>query len=238
MNIAIIFAGGVGKRMSNKAKPKQFLELHGKPIIVYTLEAFENCKEIDKIVVVCVKSHMEILKKFIHKFGLEKVDNIVPGGATGFESIYNGLSALEKDADSNDIVLLHDGVRPFIDNKMIKENINSVKQYGNAITAVPAIEGMMISDDGISVENIPERKQLYASKAPQSFRYDLIFDLYKRAKADNFEPIESAHLCQHYGVKLYMVESSYSNIKITTPMDYYVFRALYEAQENSQLVGY
>lgn len=238
MNTAVIFAGGVGKRMNNKAKPKQFLELHGKPIIIYTLEVFENCKEIDQIVVVCVESHIETLKKFIRKFGLEKVKEIVPGGESGFESIYNGLAALETTCGTDDIILLHDGVRPFIDNSMILKNIESVKKYGNAITAVPAIEGMMLSDDGISVEEIPERRQLYASKAPQSFKYSMIFDLYKRAKKENFEPVESAHLCKHYGVKLYMVESSYSNIKITTPMDYYVFRALYEARENSQLIGY
>jgi len=238
MNIAIIFAGGVGKRMNNKAKPKQFLELHGKPIIIYTLEAFENNKDIDEIVVVCIQDYIDELKKHISKFGIEKINVIVPGGTSGFASIYNGLSALKSTCNEKDIVLLHDGVRPFVDDEIIAANIAGVKKHGNAITSVPTIEGIMISEDGAFVDQFPERKIMYATKAPQSFRYGEIFDLYKRAKQENFEPIESAHLCQHYGMKLHMVLGSYNNIKITTPMDYYIFRALYEANENSQLIGY
>ena len=238
MNIAIIFAGGVGKRMNNKAKPKQFLELHGKPIIIYTLEAFENSKDIDKIVVVCVKSHIDELKKYIAKFGIKKIDTIVPGGASGLDSIYNGLSALENICKAKDIVLLHDGVRPFVDDKIIAANIAGVKKHGNAITAVPTIEGIMVSEDGVFVEQFPDRKRMFATKAPQSFRYGEIFELYKRAQEENFESIESAHLCQHYGMKLNMVIGSYDNIKITTPTDFYIFRAIHEAIENSQLIGY
>jgi len=238
MNVAVIFAGGVGTRMNSKATPKQFIELHGKPIIIYTLEAFENNKDIDKIVVVCVKSHIEILKKHIHKFGIEKVETIVLGGASGFASIFNGLSALENLCKPKDVVLLHDGVRPFVDDKIITANIASVKKHGNAITAVPTIEGIMVSEDGVSVDDFPERRLMYATKAPQSFRYGEIFDLYKRAKEEKFEPIESAHLCQYYGMKLHMVTGSYQNIKITTPLDYYIFRAICDAIENSQLIGY
>lgn len=238
MNIAVVFAGGVGKRMSSKAIPKQFLELHGKPIIIYTLEAFEKSKDIDKIVVVCVKSHIKELKRYISKFALEKVAMIVPGGKTGFESIYNGLEAVGTVGKEDDIVLIHDGVRPFIDRKVIAENIASVKKYGNAITAVPTIEGIMISESGETVDDFPERKRMYATKAPQSFRYKEVFDLYKRAKEEEYEPVETAHLCQHYGMELHMVKGSYDNIKITTPMDYYIFRAIHEATENSQLIGY
>ena len=238
MNIAVVFAGGVGKRMSSKAIPKQFLELHGKPIIIYTLEAFEKSKYIDKIVVVCVKSHIELLKKYIDKFSLEKIASIVSGGKTGFESIYNGLEAAGEIGKDDDIVLIQDGVRPFVDDKVIAANIASVKKYGNAVTAVPTIEGIMISEDGNVVDDFPERKRMYATKAPQSFRYKMVFDLYKKAKEEQYEPVETAHLCQHYGMKLHIVKGSYENIKITTPMDYYIFRAIHEAMENSQLIGY
>ena len=238
MNIALIFAGGTGVRMNNKGKPKQFLELHGKPIIIYTLEAFEHHPEIDKIVVVCLESYIGELKKSIKKFDLNKITEIVPGGNSGFESIFIGLTALEGTCADDDIVLLNDGVRPLIDEQLISENINCAKQNGNAITTVSVIEGIIISKDGVMVDEYPDRNLMYATKAPQSYKYRMIYDLYKRARRDGFVSVESAHLCRHYGAKLYMVKGSYNNIKITTPMDYYIFRALQEVLENDQIIGY
>jgi len=238
MNIAIVFAGGVGKRMNNNAKPKQFLELYGKPILIHTLEVFEHSENIDKIVVICVSEYIDKLKQYIYRYELEKIEIIVPGGTNGFESIYNGLSSLEGLCTKEDIVLIHDGVRPFIDEQLIDANISCVKKNGNAITSVPTVEGIIVSSDSVSVDEFTDRKKMYATKAPQSFKYGEIFKLYKKAHEEGFEPIESAHLCQHYGVKLYMVQGSYSNIKITTPTDYYVSKAICDAIENSQLIGY
>lgn len=238
MNIALIFAGGVGTRMNAKAKPKQFLELHGKPIILYTLEVFEHHPEIDQIVIVCVEDYIEQLKTLIRRFELRKVSIITAGGKTGFESIYNGLAAIESSANADDVVLIHDGVRPFIDDALISANIKGVKEYGNAITSVPVTEGVMVSSDAKTVDSFLDRASLYTTKAPQSFRFGDIFQLYKRAMQDGFVPIESAHLCQHYGVRLHRVEGSSNNIKITTPTDFFIFRAIHDAIENSQLVGF
>jgi 2-C-methyl-D-erythritol 4-phosphate cytidylyltransferase len=238
VNYALIFAGGVGRRMSSSAKPKQFLELHGKPIIVYTLEAFENCEAVDGIAVVCIKSYIDELNKFIRRHELKKTVAIVPGDDSGFGSICNGLSALDGICSRDDIVLIHDGVRPFIDSRVIAENISCAKQYGNAITAIPVTEGVSVSEDGFTVDEFMNRNLVYTTRAPQTFRYGEIFDLYKRAQSENFEAIESAHLCSHYGIKLHMVMGSPNNIKITTPTDYYIFKAIYEAIENSQIVGY
>ena len=238
MNTGLIFAGGIGTRMNATAKPKQFLELHGKPIIVYTLEVFEAHPEIDKILVVCVEEYIPELWKLIRRYEMHKIVEIVKGGSSGFESIFNGLTALDSHCADDDIVLIHDGVRPFIDEELISENINCTKVNGNAITTVPVTEGIIISSDGKVADDYPNRRHVYSSKAPQTFKYKYIFDMYKRARNDGFEPIESAHLCQHYGEKLHMVKGSANNIKITTPTDYYIFKAIYEAIENSQFVGF
>jgi len=238
MNTVLIFAGGTGVRMNSRGKPKQFLELHGKPIIIYTLEVFERHNEIDNIVVVCIENYIDELKKQIRKYEIKKVSTIVPGGDSGFESIYNGLKAIDANSTEDDIVLIHDGVRPLVNEQQITDNLACAKKYGNAISSVPVNEGIMISEDGFLVDDFPDRKFMFATKAPQTFKFRVIYDLYKRAKDEGFTSIESAHLCNYYGIKLHMVRGSYDNIKISTPTDYYIFRAIYDAIENTQIIGY
>jgi 2-C-methyl-D-erythritol 4-phosphate cytidylyltransferase len=238
MNAALIFAGGTGKRLSSKGKPKQFLEYHGKPIIIYTLEAFDNHPDIDKMVVVSVESGIDELYRYVRRFEIKKLASIVPGGETGFDSIYIGLSELSKTVSADDIVLIHDGVRPLIDADTIARSIASAKEYGNGIPAVSVTEGVIISGDGETSDDFPDRKFLYATKAPQTFRFGMIYDLYRRAKSESFVSIESAQLCQHYGEKLHIVPGEYRNIKITTASDYHIFKALQDAIENEQIVGY
>ena len=135
MVTALIFAGGTGQRMNTRSKPKQFLELHGKPVIIYTIEHFEYHAEIDNIVVVCLKDRIDELKGLLKRYSITKVSEIVPGGETGHDSIYNGLKAMEGTAKEGDIVLIHDGVRPLITGNLISENIEAVRKYGNAITS-------------------------------------------------------------------------------------------------------
>ena len=127
MTFALIFAGGKGYGIGVGSKPKQFLELYGKPIIIYTLEHFENHKDIDEIVVVCLESHISELRKLIDRYGITKVSLIVPGGSTGHDSIYNGLVSMKGKAGDKDIVLIHDGVRPLITKELITTNIEAVK---------------------------------------------------------------------------------------------------------------
>ena len=129
MNIAVIFAGGVGTRMGNNSIPKQFLNIHGKPIIVYTLEQFDNSADIDQIVVVCLKSFIDKLYKLIEKFNIKKIVKVVPGGKTGQESIFNGLKFIASEFDNESIVLIHDGVRPFINSGIIKKSIDNVRSF-------------------------------------------------------------------------------------------------------------
>ena len=238
MNIAVIFAGGVGTRMNSRGKPKQFLELHGKPIIIHTLELFENHPDIDGIVIACVEEWIDNLKKAIDKFQISKVADIVPGGQTGQLSIYNGLVAAKSHYPADSIVLIHDGVRPLINEQVISDNIEKVKEYRSAITTAPTVETFVIMNEEYSVVDIPIRDSSKLAKAPQSFYLSDILEIHEQAQKDNiFDSIDSCTLMNMYDKPLSLVEGPIENIKITTPTDFFVFRAIYEARENNQIYG-
>ena len=242
MNIAVIFAGGTGQRMHTKSRPKQFLELNGKPIIIYTLELFDNHPQIDGIVVACIESWIPFLKKMLRKFEINKVVDIVPGGATGQESIYKGLCAAEKfvkgHKEHDDIVLIHDGVRPLINEETITENIKTAREKGNCITSVPAFETFIINQSDGSLE-IPDRKQCMIARAPQTFFLKDILAAHRRAIAEDLHNfIDSCGLMTFYGSRMHTIIGPVENIKITTPMDFFVFRAMVEVHENQQIFGF
>lgn len=238
MVTALIFAGGTGQRMNSRAKPKQFLELYGKPIIIFTLEHFEKHPKIDNIVIVCLEYWIDTLKLLLHRYDINKVILIVPGGATSHDSIYNGLLAMKSYCKADDIVLIHDGVRPLITDKLISDNIVKVKECGPTITVEPVIESVIKSQDGNLIDDVPNRSSMYIAKAPQSFRYGMILETYQRARKDGVVTIDSSHLLSIYGIKMHIVKSTPNNIKVTAPSDYYIFRALYESIENRQILGY
>lgn len=235
--IALIFAGGSGTRMHSKDKPKQFLFVNGKPIIVHTVEQFENHNEIDGIVVVCLKEWISYMKDLKYRFRLDKIIDIVEGGKTGQLSIFNGLCAIKNKIPKEEvIVLIHDGVRPIIDYKTISNNIKSVINFGSAITCKVAKETTVMSFDDKMITDIPNRDYTKMAVAPQSFWLDDILSVSKKAIDDgNFNMIDSCSLMYHYGKKLSIVIGPNDNIKITTPEDFYVFRALFDAKENQQL---
>ena len=237
MATALIFAGGTGKRMNSRSKPKQFLEMHGKPIIIYTLEHFEYHEEISRIVVVCLESWINELRGLLKRYNISKVETIVPGGGTGHDSILYGLRAMRENTADDEIVLIHDGVRPLITEKLITDNINTVRSFGNAITAESTRESVVQSIDSKTVNDVPVRDEMFVAKAPQSFYYKEILTYYERAAEDGWKSIDAAHLCSRYGVTLHLVPSTRNNIKITDPADYYMFRALYEALEGQQIYG-
>lgn len=240
MNIAVIFAGGVGSRMHSKSKPKQFLSIHGKPIIIHTLEIFENHSGIDSIVVSCVPEWIPYLSDLIKKYGVTKVDRIVPGGESGQLSIYNGLlAAQEVSKDEPAIVLVHDGVRPLINQKTISDNLRSVQEHGSAITCVKVKETVMVVSNDGSVTDVPERAHSRLARAPQSFWLSDILEAHRKALQEGrTDFIDSCTMLQHYGKKLYLVDGPEENIKITTPEDFYTMRALLDAKENAQIYGY
>ncbi len=209
MNIAVIFAGGSGKRMNSKDRPKQFLLIHGKPIIVHTIEVFQYHKEIDAVIVACLEDWIPYMEEMQYRYRLDKIRKIVPGGNTGQLSIYNGVkAAAELYGTDGNVVLVHDGVRPLINDRIISENIAAVKEYGSAVTCAPAQETFVLTDDENNISEVAD---------------------------GHTDMIDSCTLMRAYGKKMHVVECSSENIKITTPDDFYMFRALYDARENQQL---
>ncbi len=239
MNYAVIFAGGIGKRMNTKALPKQFLKLYGKEIIIYTLEHFEKHKEIDGIAVACVEEWIPYLKELIEKYRLEKVRAVIPGGRTGQDSIFEGIKAIDQLAQGDGhIVLIHDGVRPLINEQIITNCIKSVRENGSAITVAPAVETIIRVDGNQQVREVIERADCLMARAPQCFFLKDILEAHKKAVQENrHDFIDSASIMKYYGHTLSVVDGPVENIKITTPMDFYTFRALFEARESSQLFG-
>lgn len=200
--------------------------------------AIENHPLIDGIVIACLESHLDYMQSLVDKYGITKVGNVVPGGETGQESIYKGLKAAQELYPETSIVLVHDGVRPLIDEETITKNIESVKQNGSAVTVTPAVETVTIDNNDNRLGQVVKRSRCQIAKAPQSFYLkDLIASHEKAIAEHNMNYVDSASLMQHYGYVLYTVEGKPENIKITTPMDFYIFRAIEDARENSQIFG-
>lgn len=237
-NVAVIFAGGSGIRMNTKSRPKQFLELHGKPIIIYTLELFENHPEIDGIVVACIESWIPYLNKLLQKFEMTKVVAVVPGGETGQESIYNGLKAAQANFPEDSIVLIHDGVRPLINENTITDNILTAREKGNCITCIKASETLVVKQEDGSLQ-IPTRENSLIARAPQTFHLNDILAAHEKALSEgknNF--IDSCTMMSAYGHKMATIIGPVENIKITTPTDFFMFRAIEDVRENSQIFGF
>lgn len=233
--VAIVFAGGVGSRMRSRSLPKQFLEVHGKPIIVHTLERFEAHPEIDAIVVSILPEYRAHLDRLIHRYELSKV-TVIDGGATGQESRHRALLAASEKYPPDTVVLLHDGVRPIIDDDLIARNIESVRVRGSAITCTKVFETIVVSSSG-SVDDVIPRELLYTAQAPQSFWLGDVLAAYDRAVAEGQnDSIDSCTLMRGFGHDVHMVEGPRSNIKITTAEDFYVARTFFGLVETQQLM--
>ncbi len=228
-NIAVIFAGGIGRRMNNGDVPKQFLEVDGKPILVYTIEVFQRHELIDGIVVVSVSNWIDHVNELIEQYGLSKVSAVIPGGDTGHESRLFGLRAA-RDQYENAIVLIHDGVRPLIDTDTITAAIECTRNNGSAVVCAPAIE-TIYHENGNNKTIIP-REQCSLMRAPQCFYLNEILELYERAVAEgNNDVIDSVTLMQMYGRSVPKVMGSAENIKITTPLDFFMFEGIMRSRQ-------
>lgn len=239
-NIAIIFAGGSGARMGSGI-PKQFIEINGKPIIIHTLEIFEEHPRIDKIYIACKEDCIDKLRRYAKRFFIDKIAKIVPGGATGQDSIFNALSAANEENDPDSIVLIHDGVRPCIPPELIDANLESVAENGSAVTCTPLFETPIISSDGKNVDEVPARELLYTAQAPQSFRLGDVMEAHKITRKNNPEYkgiVDTCTLLKKLGKDVTLVEGNRGNIKVTTPEDLYTFRAMIEYKETEQVFGF
>lgn len=233
MNIGVIFAGGVGSRCNMLGRPKQFVEVNGKPIIVHTLEHFEKCGEIDKVAVVCLADWIGFMWELTAQYNLKKVEAVVPGGTTGQESIYHGLLAAQKlSGGEKTVVLIHDGVRPIIHSQLLKDNIAGVREYGSAITCARATETPVRSVGDMITDSCP-RAQALIAKAPQSFWLEDILEAHEEARRQGKNDyIDSCTLMMQHKPMLHYVECGASNIKITTFEDVYLMQALLRAKED------
>ena len=222
---ALIFAGGVGARMKSKEIPKQFLEVEGKPIIIHTLEHFSNHDMVDNIVVVCLESWIDELKRGIEKYNVKKVVGIIPGGKTGFQSIHNGLVRIAETSKDDDIVLICDGVRPMLSEKLISTCIMDTKTYGTAVPVTPSIDSVLYSDDGYNCSKNIERKKIYITQAPQGYKMKIIMDAHDEAMAKGIESVSSGDLMIELGHEIHIFQGIRENIKVTTPEDLNALRA-------------
>ena len=234
-NIALLIAGGSGNRMHQDI-PKQFITVNERPVIVYTLEAFENHPEIDAIAVVCIQGWEQVLWAYAKQFNITKLKYIIPGGKNGQDSIRNGVYELEKHFDKDDIVLIHDAIRPMVSAEIISDNIRVAREYGNAITVIPCAEAMMQTEDGVvSVGSYP-RDRLKRTQTPQAFKIGDICDLHRRAlEAGITNSVASCTLKIEMGEQVYFSAGSEKNIKLTTVEDIDIFKALLAAKRSAWL---
>ena len=234
MNVAVIFAGGFGSRMKNTGAPKQFMPFRGKPILIHTLDHFQNHPEIDAISLAILPEWLDDAREMIAHFGISKMRWIVGGGKTGQLSIYNALKAIESPNAENTNVLMHDGVRPLIDADLISRIIAQADRTGTAVTTYPTQETSVVSDDGSIICDVLDRPKTFIAQAPQAFRLSTILDCHERAIAEGkFDFIDSCSLFRAYEKDpVCMVEGLKCNIKITTPEDYHTLQVLYDTKED------
>lgn len=237
-NIALIIAGGSGSRMHQDI-PKQFLTVNERPIVIYTLEIFEKHPEIDSIAAVCLKGWENVLQAYAKQFSINKLKYIISGGATGHESIRNGVFELEKHFSPDDIVVIHAANRPLVEDWVISECIHTASEKGCAVTSLPCIEVMLGTDDGITAAKEYSRSNLRRTQTPQAFRIKDICALHRQAiKLGIKDSPTSCTLMLELGGHVYFSSGSEKNIKITTVEDIDIFRALLAAGRSEMLKNY
>lgn len=238
-NIAVVFAGGIGQRLNSdkNSTPKQFLKINNKPIIIHTLDLFQQHEKIDKIYIAIHPDYYEYMQELVKHFYITKTAGIVKGGATGQDSIYNALKLAQSENPDNSIVLIHDGVRPNITPEVISKNIDCAKKNGNAITCTSCQETILISENHENPKYVPFRKDTFSAQAPQTFMLGEIIEAHEITKKTNptYENIvDSCTLFKTLDKQTYMVEGNRGNIKITTLVDLYILRALIRFNEDTE----
>ena len=237
MNIAIIIAGGSGQRMGQDI-PKQFIHVYDKPVLIYTLESFERHPQIDAIEVVCIDGWQEVLRAYAKQFGITKLRQIVTGGASGQESIRNGVFHLEGQAQAEDLIVIHDGIRPLVDASVLSDVLEKAKKYGNAVTAMPYNEQIFIvnpEDEETTKEYIP-RETLRRVSTPQAYRFDLLDRRYHEAFEKGIGIHGSSYtntMMVELGETLHFAAGSDKNIKLTTKDDLELFKAYVRANQDA-----
>lgn len=230
MTVALIIAGGVGSRMGADI-PKQFVQVNGKPVLIYTLEAFEKHPMVDAIELVCIDGWHDIVRAYARQYGISKLKWIANGGASGQESIRNGVYGLEGICKPDDIVIVHDGIRPLVEPAVLDDVIGKARQFGNGVTSMPYNEQIFLIDPAqpdTTTKYIP-RETLRRVATPQAYRFDLLDEKYHEAFEKNIGIYGSSYtntMMTELGVRLHFAAGSDRNIKLTTPGDIEIFKAM------------
>lgn len=239
MNIAIVIAGGVGSRMGQDL-PKQFINVYDKPVLLYTLEGFQKHPEIDAIELVCIDGWHDIVWAYSKQFNITKLKWIVSGGTTGQESIRNGVYGLEGIANSDDNIIIHDGIRPLIDATVLSDVIDKCNKYGNGVTSMPYNEQIFVidEDDKTTTNKYIPRETLRRVSTPQAYKFDLLDSKYHEAYQKGIG-IHGSHytntMMVELGVKLHFAAGSDKNIKLTTKVDLEIFKAYLKLDKDNWL---
>jgi len=212
---AVILAAGKGKRMA-AGKNKQFIDINGRPVLYHTLKAFEKSVAIDEIVLVCAKGEIGYCsEKIVEKYGFEKVKSIVSGGAERQDSVLRGLRAVK----GCEIVLIHDGARPFVTNRIIEDGIRFAREFGASACGVTPKDTIKVRDESGFSECTLDRSRLFSVQTPQCFRLDMILGCYEKIQAGGILFTDDTSVAEYFGHNVFLYEGSYDNIKITTPED-------------------
>ncbi len=223
MNTAIIVAAGKGTRM-NAGINKQFIDINGKPLLAHTLQAFQSCREIDRIILVSGKEELQLCREqILETYGFDKVDRLVVGGSERQQSVYNGIKELDEGCG---VVVIHDGARPIVTDNIIERCIEGAKAYGAVSAGMPVKETIKVLDENGFVKCTPERGTLWVTQTPQAFKPEIIRNAHESALSNGISGTDDAFLVESMGIKVKMIESSYENIKVTTPEDIIIAETL------------
>lgn len=239
MNIAVIIAGGSGHRMGQDI-PKQFINVYDKPVLIYTLKGFQDHPQIDAIEVVCIDGWHDVLRAYAKQFNITKLKWIVSGGDSGQESIRNGVYNLEGKASADDIIVIHDGIRPLVDASVLTDVLLKAKEFGNAVTSMPYNEQIFIvnkEDETTTTQYIP-RETLRRVSTPQAYRFDILDKRYHEAFEKKIGIYGSSYtntMMVELGETLHFASGSDKNIKLTTKDDLELFKAYLKADKDTWL---
>lgn len=237
MNIALIIAGGSGHRLGQDI-PKQFINVYDKPVLIYTLESFQNHPQIDAIELVCIDGWHDVVRAYARQFNIDKLKWIISGGDTAQESIRNGVYSLSGKCDDEDVIIIHDGIRPLVDDSVLSDVIIKCRQYGNAVTALSYNEQIFVADDDKSTTRYIPRESLRRVATPQAYLYGKLNRAYHEAYERKIGIYGSAYtntMMVELGEKLYFAAGSDKNIKITTKDDLELFKAYLKMDKDTWL---
>lgn len=235
MNLALIIAGGSGHRMGQDI-PKQFLTVNEKPIIIYTLENFQNNDKIDEILVVCIEGWENVLKAYAKQFNITKLKYVIDGGATAQESIRNGVNKLYSEYKGDHCVVIHDGIRPLVDETVLNDVIDTCLTFGNGVSSLPYNEQIFIKKDDKTTDQYIPRETLMRVSTPQAYKLEKLYTSYKKAFDNNIGVTGSSYvntMMVELGETLHFAKGSDKNIKLTSKEDLYIFKAYISAKNEN-----